>query len=76
MKTTIDSDDDLLVAAKKAAIDARKPLRALIEEGIRMRLAKTPGGRPGKIRWVVAAGGAPLEVRDREAMYEWLRKKE
>ena len=68
--------DVVLVAAKKAAIDARKPLRALIEEGIRMRLAKTPGGRPGKIRWVVAAGGAPLEVRDREAMYEWLRKKE
>jgi len=75
MKTTIDMDNDLLVAAKKAAIDEHKPLRALIEEGLRLRLATKAGGQARKIRWVVAKGGAPSEVRDREAMYEWVRKK-
>ena len=72
MKTTVDIADDLLVEAKKRAVELRRPLRALVEEGLRLRLA-TPGARgQAKIKWVVAEGGAPAEVRDRDAMYEWM----
>jgi hypothetical protein len=74
MKTTIDMDNDLLVAARKAAIDEHNLLRALIEQGLRLRLAAKTGGHTRRIRWVVAKGGAPSEVRDRDTMYEWVRK--
>ncbi len=38
MKTTVEIDDDLLRAAKKAAIDDGVSLKQLIEEGLRTRL--------------------------------------
>ena len=75
MKTTVDISDSLLAEAKKRAVDERKPLRALIEEGLRMRLraAQAPFPAAG-IRWVLAEGGAPAEVKDRAAMYDWMRR--
>jgi hypothetical protein len=39
MKTTVEIDDELLKAAKKAAIDEGASLRELIEDGLRHRLA-------------------------------------
>jgi hypothetical protein len=39
MKTTVEIDDELLKAAKKAAIDEGVTLRELIEDGLRHRLA-------------------------------------
>ena len=73
MKTTVDIADDLLIEAKKRAAELRRPLRSLVEEGLRLRLA-APGVRVRtKIKWVVAEGGAPAAVRDRGAMYEWMR---
>lgn len=39
MKTTVEIDDELLKAAKKAAIDEGVSLKQLIEEGLRERLA-------------------------------------
>ncbi len=75
MKTTVDLPDALLMDAKKRALDERKPLRALIEDGLRLRLASEPAAaRRRSIRWVVAEGGVPDEVRDRTAMYDWLRR--
>ena len=73
MKTTVDISDDLLIEAKKRAVELHRPLRALVEEGLRLRLA-APGAhdRP-KIKWVVAEGGAPAAVRERDTMYEWLK---
>jgi hypothetical protein len=38
MKTTVEIDDDLLRAAKRAAIDEGVTLRQLIEDGLRNRL--------------------------------------
>jgi hypothetical protein len=73
MKTTVDIADDLLIEAKKRAVELRRPLRALVEEGLRLRLA-TPGARERpKIKWVVAEGGAPAAMRERDTMYEWMR---
>jgi hypothetical protein len=39
MKTTVEIDDELLKAAKKAAIDEGVTLRELVEDGLRHRLA-------------------------------------
>lgn len=39
MKTTVEIDDDLLKAAKKAAIDEGVTLRELLEDALRHRLA-------------------------------------
>jgi hypothetical protein len=44
MKTTVELPDDLLVEAKKLAAELRVPLRRLVEEGLRARLARK--GRP------------------------------
>jgi len=77
MRTTVDIPDELLIRAKKRAVELRKPLRALIEEGLRACLAAKPkpAKASGRIDWVVAQGGIPegLDIADREAMHEWLR---
>lgn len=79
MKTTIDLPDDLLIEAKKRAAELRVPLRRLIEEGLRARLAR-PAARRGaarrRIRWVTVDGGLPpgLDPADRERMHDWLRE--
>jgi len=39
MKTTVEIDDELLKAAKTAAIDEGVTLRELVEDGLRHRLA-------------------------------------
>jgi hypothetical protein len=82
MKTTIELPDELLIAAKKRAADLRKPLKALIEAGLRSQLEGP--AKPGaiaarrKIRWVTVDGGLPkeLDISSRESMYNWLRKKQ
>ena len=42
MKSTFDINDALLARAKRAARKAGKPLRALVEEGLRRVLDDTP----------------------------------
>jgi hypothetical protein len=79
MKTTIELPDDLLIAAKKRAAELRQPLRQLLEDGLRQQLEtprKHAQAKRKKIRWVVSKGGLPpgVDVADRSAMHEWLRK--
>jgi hypothetical protein len=78
MKTTVDLPEDLVIAAKKRAVETRGTLRELIERGLRRELdepVRPPAGRAG-IRWVTAPGGLPagLDLTDRAAMREWLRR--
>jgi hypothetical protein len=72
-KITIELPEDLLIAAKKRAAELRRPLRQLIEDGLRQQLPAKPSKRMGhkKIRWIVSEGGLPrgLDVSDRVAMY-------
>jgi hypothetical protein len=80
MKTTIELPDDLLIAAKKRAAELRRPLRALIEEGLRARLARPRKGsaiKPRKIHWVLVEGGLPpdLDLTDRVKMHDWVRSR-
>jgi hypothetical protein len=78
MKTTVELPDDLLIAAKKRAAELRRPLRSLIEEGLRLRLRSTSParGRRRRIRWVTSKGGLPrgLDVSSRQAMHEWIAR--
>ena len=80
MKTTVELPDDLLIAAKKRAAETRSTLRVLLERGLRQALAAGASGRKQrrgrKIRWVTVDGGLPpgLDVSDRAAMHEWLRR--
>jgi hypothetical protein len=80
MKTTVDLPDELLIRAKKRAVETRTPLRALIERALRRELASSSADRrtrriPRKIKWVVAPGGLPpgLDVSDRSSLHDWIR---
>jgi hypothetical protein len=74
MKTTFDIPEELLIRAKKHAAELRRPLRALVTDGLRAQIEST--GRAAtntkakrtRIRWVTVAGKlAPgLDVADRE----------
>ena len=80
VKTTVDLPDELLIAAKKRAAELRCTLRTLIERGLRREL--TAGAprearlRKRQIRWVTVRGGLPpgLNVKNRAAMHDWLRR--
>lgn len=81
MKATFDLPDDLMIAAKKRAAELRRPMRELVERGLRAQLRPTPGTRAraprarAAIRWVTVPGDlAPgLDVADRAAMHDALR---
>ncbi len=81
MKATVELPDNLVVAAKKRAAEMRRPLRELVERGLRAELRRRPEkrerGRQRRvaIRWVTVAGGLPpgVNVADRAAMHDSLR---
>jgi hypothetical protein len=77
MKTTLDLPDDLFVAAKKRAAEERTTLRAIIERGLRSQLGpKRAPPKRAALRWVTVEGGLPsgMDVTDRAAMHDWLRR--
>jgi hypothetical protein len=78
MKTTVDIPDDLLIRAKRRAVETRTPLRTLIARGLQRELAAQgakarPRGAPPRIRWVTEPGALPpgVDVASREALYAW-----
>jgi hypothetical protein len=80
MKTTIELPDDLFVAVKRRAAEERSTLRAIIERGVRAQLRKpqdvaTRAAKP-TIKWVTVDGGLPrgVDLSDRAAMHDWLRR--
>lgn len=80
MKTTIELPDDLFIEAKKRAAELRRPLRSLIEEGLRAVLnqqsQETQSPKRKKIRWVTSSGGITpgIDPRDRSTFYKWLNE--
>lgn len=61
MKTTVDIDDELLAAAKLAAVGRRTTLRELVEEGLERVLANDVEDGAFRLRDASATGtGAPL----------------
>src|SRR6478672_6053573 len=60
VKTTLDLPDELLIQAKKAAAEQRRPLKSIVEEGLRLVLRgahKTP--RKRQVRLITVKGGLP-----------------
>lgn len=49
MKTTIDIHDELLARAKRHARNTGRPLRAVVEDGLRRVLTSTDAGRRYKL---------------------------
>lgn len=78
-KTTVELPDDLLVAAKRRAVERRTTLRTLIERGLRAELRRgdEPLARRTPVKWVTVDGGLPkgLDVTDRAAMMDRLRRR-
>ena len=77
MKTTLELPDELLIAAKKAAAEQRRPLKALVEEGLRTVLGQ-PQTRAGskRVRLITVKGGLPadLDLSNREKMQDWIHR--
>lgn len=79
MKTPVDLPNELMIAAKKRAVELRCSLRTLVERGLRHELSV---GRPKRkrrkrvIRWVAVRGGLPpgLDLSNRGAMHDWLAR--
>lgn len=78
MKTTIDIPDELLLAAKRRALESGCTLRELVSRGLRQELAARgrPRRRRAALRLPTVPGGlAPgLNLDSRQAMYEFLRR--
>ncbi len=78
MKTTLELPDQLLISAKKRAAERRKPLKALVEQGLRWVLSAKEATRSKKktIRWVTIPGGLPesLALSSREKMTDLLKR--
>jgi hypothetical protein len=58
MRTTIELPDDLMIAAKKLAVELRVPLRGLIEEVLREQLKTRKRSKRNtvNIRWITVEG--------------------
>lgn len=78
MKTTVELPEDLLLEAKRKALETRTTLRDILERALRRELRPSgrPTRRPRRIRWVTSAGGLPpgLDLSDRSKMWEWMQK--
>lgn len=75
VKTTLELPDELLLAAKRTALERRWTLRRLVEVALRQEIVARPK-RQGKARWVTAPGGLPadLDLTSRERMREWIER--
>lgn len=74
MRTTLDIDDDLLRAAKKAAAERGVPLRRIVEESLALALRQRGrrGRKPARLQWKVTRGPAApgVDFADRDRLYE------
>ena len=68
MKTTLDIHDELLLRAKRHASRIGRPLRAVVEEGLRQVLAGP--SRPSRYRLEDMSAGDP-DAPDPLAEYSW-----
>ena len=81
MKATIELPDALVIQAKKRAAELRRPLRSLVESGLRAELRRSRAKRdtrkePVELDWITVDGGLPpdVDISDRAAMHEWIRR--
>ena len=66
MKTTVEIADDLLARARQHARRTGQPVRALIEEGLRLALRSEPA--PAKYHLADRSAGNPRDPNPLEAL--------
>lgn len=73
MRTTLDLDDNLLIAAKKLAAERRVTLTRFVEDALRAAV-EAPRTQSKSFVWPTVRGEAPptVDVADRGALYEAL----
>ncbi len=80
MRTTLDIDDKLLKAAKKAAAQRGVPLRRIVEESLALALNPRSKGQRTEVRlrWIVTQGPAApgVDFKDRDRLYETMEGRE
>ncbi len=74
MKTTLNIDDQLFRAAKKLAADQGITLTQVVEDALRVALEERAATKPYRLRQfsVRGKGGLPVDVADRNALYDWM----
>ena len=80
MRTTLEIDDKLLRAAKKAAAQRGVPLRRIVEESLALALSPRSRERRTEVplRWTVTQGPAApgVDFTDRDRLYEMMDGRE
>jgi hypothetical protein len=71
MKTTLNLDDHLLRAAKKAAAERGVTLTSIVEDALRAALIESPARTTARFRMPVVKGRRvpAVDVADRDALY-------
>jgi hypothetical protein len=72
MRTTIESNDELLHTAKKLAADEQATLRDIFDRALRQYLAQTHA-KKFKLRWKPRKGGLiqpGVVLEDRDALFD------
>lgn len=76
MRTTLNIDDQLLLKARRKALEQKTTLTRVVEESLRNYLmpAKRRPLKPFSQRWVVVGGKhpPPVDVADRDRLYDYL----
>ena len=78
MKITVELPGDLLLEAKRKALEAGTTLSGIMERALRQELSQAGDRRTRRrprIRWVTSAGGLPpdLDLSDRSKMWDWMQ---
>jgi hypothetical protein len=71
MKTTLNLDDRLLRAAKKAAVDQGTTLTRIVEDALRSALLPRRRSGPEKFAWPTVKGHTQpsIDIGDRDALF-------
>jgi Arc/MetJ family transcription regulator len=72
MRTTIELNDELLLAAKRRAAEGRRPLRAVVEAALRAYLGRPVHRKGYRLQWRTERGKLRPGVRldDRDALWD------
>jgi len=76
MRTTVTIDDHLLEQAKLLAVRQGRPIGSVLEDALRVLLARIEEGKERKVELPVFRGGRGLrpgvDLEDKEALYDLL----
>jgi hypothetical protein len=76
MKTTLNLDDRLLRAAKKAAVERGTTLTRIIEEALRAALGPRRRPEPQSFEWPTVKGRSQptVDISDRDALFRHMER--